>query len=100
MPIGRSPLLSKFGHCCIGKYHGPSCLTRSLCNRETEDTERYASPAAGSRSDAGAKAGGGQVQALVRPGSRVIGAELRCAPRTYWITSSARSSRDGGIVMP
>src|SRR5215813_13266595 len=39
-------------------------------------------------------------QALVRPGCRVIGAELRCAPRTYWITSSARSSRDGGIVMP
>src|SRR5262245_7226557 len=33
-------------------------------------------------------------------GSRVLGACPRCALRAYWITSSARRSRDGGIVIP
>src|SRR5262245_46384709 len=40
------------------------------------------------------------LRACVRHGPRVMCACLRCAPHTYWITSSARRSRDGGIVIP
>ncbi len=63
-------------------------------------TERHASGAADSRSDNGAEAIGGRLQALVRHDPRVMCACPRCAPHTYWITSSARRSSDGGIVIP
>src|SRR6266478_265440 len=39
-------------------------------------------------------------QAIVRQDPRVMCACARCAPYAYWITSSARRSRDGGIVIP
>ena len=42
----------------------------------------------------------GRLHCFVRPGPRVLCACLWCAPRAYWITSSARSSRDGGIAIP
>ena len=40
------------------------------------------------------------LRACVRPGPRVIAASPRCAPHTYWSTSSARRSRDEGSVIP
>jgi hypothetical protein len=45
-------------------------------------------------------AGGSRLHTLVRPSPRVMGACSRRAPHAYWITSSASSSSDGGIVIP
>jgi len=51
-------------------------------------------------SEARVDAGRRRLHALVRPGPRILCACPRCPPHAYWITSSARRSRAGGIVIP
>jgi hypothetical protein len=93
--IGSMSVMSLMISKCMG-VHCTSCYSKFRAN-----TERQPSAAAGSRS--GAQHSGGWRQSAARRCSarpRAMCAGLQCAPHTYWITSSARRSSDGGIVIP